>query len=49
MYENKAGIDWFETVFYRGYTFVVAALLSLLVINPRIGRSDLWEAYSATH
>lgn len=48
MYENKAGIDWFETVFYRGYTFVVAALLSLLVINPRVGRSDLWEAYGAT-
>jgi len=48
MYEKKAGIDWFGTVFYHDYTFIVAGLLSLLVINPRIGRSDLWEVFSAT-
>jgi hypothetical protein len=48
MYEKKAGIDWFGTVFYGNYTFVVAAVLSLLFINPRVGRSDLWEAYGAS-
>ena len=47
MYEAKAGIDWFRTVFYHDYTFIVAALLALLVVNPRPGRSDLWEAYGA--
>lgn len=47
MYQGKAGINWFETVFYHGYTFIVAALLSLVVVNPRPGRSDLWEAYGA--
>ena len=47
MYEKKAGINWFETVFYHNYTFIVAALLSLIVVNPRPGRSDLWEAYGA--
>ncbi len=47
MYQNKAGIDWFETVFYRNYTFIVAAVLALIVVNPRPGRSDLWEAYGA--
>jgi len=47
MYQNKAGIDWFETVFYHNYTFIVAALLALIAVNPRPGRSDLWEAYSA--
>ena len=48
MYRNKAQIDWFETVFYHDYTFIVAALLSLLVINPRPRRSDIWEAYNAS-
>jgi hypothetical protein len=47
MYQKKAGIDWFDTVFYHNYTFIVAALLSLIVLNPRPGRSDLWEAYGA--
>jgi len=47
MYLKKAGINWFETVFYHGYTFIIAALLSLIVVNPRPGRSDLWEAYGA--
>ena len=48
MYEQKAGVDWFGTVFYHNYTFIVAGVLSLLVINPKIGKSDLWETYSAT-
>jgi len=47
MYDAKAGIDWFRTVFYNDYTFIVGALLALLVVNPRPGRSDLWEAYGA--
>jgi len=47
MYQRKAGLNWFETVFYHNYTFIVAALLSLIVVNPRPGRSDLWEAYGA--
>jgi len=47
MYEKKAGINWFETVFYHNYTFIAAALLALIVVNPRPGRSDLWEAYRA--
>lgn len=47
MYQQKAGIDWFDTVFYHNYTFIVAALLSLIVLNPRPGRSDLWETYGA--
>ena len=47
MYGTKAGIDWFKTVFYHDYTFIVAALLALLVVNPRPMRSDLWEAYGA--
>jgi len=47
VYEAKAGIDWFGTVFYRNYTFVVAGLLALLTVNPRPGRSDLWKALSA--
>ena len=25
MYHEKAGIDWFETVFYHNYTFLLAA------------------------
>ncbi|MCJ7506811.1 hypothetical protein MUP05_10165, partial [Candidatus Bathyarchaeota archaeon] len=41
MYQKKAGINWFDTVFYHNYTFIVAALLSLIVLNHRPGRSDL--------
>lgn len=47
VYETKAGIDWFGTVFYHNYTFVVAGLLALLTINPRPGKSDFWSALSA--
>lgn len=49
MYRQKAaGLDWFNTVFYHGYTFILAALLALLVLNPLPGRSDIygvWEAF----
>ncbi|MDG6933543.1 MAG: hypothetical protein JRN68_02480 [Nitrososphaerota archaeon] len=47
MYSLKAGLNWFELVFYHGYTFYVAAALALLVINPVPGRSDLISAINA--
>lgn len=40
-YQLKAGLDWFQIVFYHNYTFIVGALFSLLLINPSVGRSDL--------
>jgi len=47
MYHNKAGIDWFETVFYHNYTFLLAAVFALLTINPLFGRSDLYEVWES--
>jgi len=47
MYAQKAGLDWFGIVFYHNYTFILAAVLSLLVLNPLPGRSDLYEAFMA--
>ncbi|MEM3185730.1 MAG: hypothetical protein QXQ39_03485 [Conexivisphaerales archaeon] len=47
MYKNKAGLDWFGTVFYHGYTFYLAAILALIVINPSRGKSDIYSAVSA--
>ncbi|HJX24006.1 MAG TPA: UPF0182 family protein, partial [Candidatus Bathyarchaeia archaeon] len=46
MYSAKAGLDWFGIVFYRNYTFIAAALFSLLLINPRVGHSDLGRLIS---
>jgi len=43
MYSLKAGLDWFQIVFYHNYTFIAAALFSLLLINPVVGHSDLWR------
>jgi len=43
VYSVKAGLDWFQIVFYHNYTFIAAALFSLLLINPRVGHSDLWR------
>jgi hypothetical protein len=43
VYSAKAGLDWFGIVFYHNYTFVAAALFSLLLINPKVGHSDLWR------
>jgi hypothetical protein len=40
-YQVKAGLDWFQIVFYGNYTFIAGALFSLLLVNPSIGRSDL--------
>ncbi len=47
VYSVKAGLDWFSIVFYHNYTFVAAALFSLLLINPQIGHSDLWSLEAA--
>jgi uncharacterized membrane protein (UPF0182 family) len=41
VFSAKAGLDWFGITFYHGYTFVVGAILALLVINPQVGKSDL--------
>ncbi len=41
VYSIKGGLDWFGITFYHDYTFVAAALFALLVINPRLGHSDL--------
>jgi hypothetical protein len=46
IYSLKAGLDWFGIVFYHNYTFIAAALFSLLLINPRVGHSDLGSAIS---
>jgi hypothetical protein len=47
VYSLKASLDWFQIVFYHNYAFVVGALFSLLLVNPRIGHSDLWRLISA--
>jgi uncharacterized membrane protein (UPF0182 family) len=41
VYSTKANLDWFGITFYHELTFVVGGLLALLVINPRVGKSDL--------
>jgi uncharacterized membrane protein (UPF0182 family) len=41
VFSVKAGLDWFGITFYHGYIFVVGGILALLVINPRVGKSDL--------
>ncbi len=46
VYSLKAGLDWFGINFYGGSTFVAAALFALLVVNPRVGRSDIGSLIS---
>lgn len=43
MYGTKAGLNWFNIVFYNDLTFIVAALLALLFLNPIPGKSDLFD------
>jgi hypothetical protein len=43
VYNQKAGLNWFEITFYHNYTFIAAALFALLLINPITGHSDLWR------
>ena len=47
MYASKAGLDWFSINFYHNNTFIVAAVLALLFVNPIPRRSHLFEALSA--
>ncbi|RLI37300.1 hypothetical protein DRO55_01645 [Candidatus Bathyarchaeota archaeon] len=47
MYLLKSGLDWFNITFYHNYTFILAAILALLTLNPMVGRSDLYEAWEA--
>ena len=46
MYTAKASLNWFQISFYYNYTFIFAALLALLTVNPLWGRSDLYEAFN---
>lgn len=47
MYASKAGLDWFAIKFYHNNTFIVAAVLAFLFVNPIPRRSHLFEAFSA--
>ena len=47
MYASKAGLDWFAINFYHNNTFIVAAVLALLFVNPIPRRSHLFEAMSS--
>ena len=44
MYASKAGLDWFSINFYHNNTFIVAAVLAFLFVNPVPRRSHLFEA-----
>ncbi len=46
VYSLKAGLDWFGINFYGGSTFIAAAVLALVVINPEVGKSDLGSLIS---
>ncbi|HKT22513.1 MAG TPA: hypothetical protein VJR06_07900, partial [Nitrososphaerales archaeon] len=41
VYSTKSDLSWFGITFYHGYTFIVAGIMALLVVNPRVGHSDL--------
>jgi len=47
MYASKAGLHWFAINFYHNNTFILAAVLALLFVNPIPRRSHLFEALSA--
>ena len=47
MYASKAGLNWFSINFYHNNTFIVAAVLALLFVNPIPRRSHLFEGLSA--
>jgi len=47
VYQQKAGLDWFAITFYHNYTFFAGALFSLLLINPKVGSSQLWGTFLA--
>jgi hypothetical protein len=47
VYYQKANLDWFGITFYHNYVFIAAALFALLLINPKVGHSDLWRFISS--
>ena len=47
IYATKAGLDWFAITFYHNNTFIIAAVLAFLFVNPIPRRSHLFEALSA--
>jgi hypothetical protein len=47
VYSTKAGLDWFGITFYHDYLFIAAGLFALLLINPKVGRSDLLRLVGA--
>ena len=47
MYSVKLGLDWFGTIFFGGYSFVVPAVFAFAVINPFPRRSDLFALLRA--
>ncbi len=47
MYASKMGLDWFQVNFYHNNTFIVAAILALLFVNPIPRRSHLFESLTA--
>ena len=49
MYSTKFGIDWWGTVFFGGYSFVVPAIFALLVLYPVPRRSDLLAFFRAVN
>ncbi|MDH2901219.1 MAG: hypothetical protein PXY39_09630 [archaeon] len=44
-YSIKFGIDWFNTVFYHGYAFIIPAIFALVVIYPFPNRSDFFAVF----
>jgi len=43
MYQEKAGLNWIEIVFYHNYLLIVAVLFGLLTVNPFPRHSDLFS------
>ncbi|MCL5672685.1 MAG: hypothetical protein JRN25_07275 [Nitrososphaerota archaeon] len=49
MYAAKLGLDWFGTVFFGGYAFVVPAAFAFAVVYPFPRRSDLFALLRAAN
>ena len=49
MYSAKLGLDWFGTVFFGGYAFVVPAVFAFAVVYPFPRRSDLFAFLRAVN
>ena len=49
MYAAKFGLDWFGTVFFGGWAFVVPAVFAFVVVYPFPRRSDLFALLRAVN